>query len=176
MLRPNQPFAYGFFHSGLSATAAVQGLLNAGFASDNVGVLMLSDAGAGVTEAPIKHKTAIGLGICIGLLLGSTIAAFAGPSLGLLAFDGASSHWAAAAVGGAAGALLGAVGGMGFWKEEVDIPQQALERGDVLVGVVIPGDQVQRANQALEQAGASSKTLSTRGEAETDLMNQRRAF
>jgi len=173
MLRTNQPFAYGFFQSAPSAVAAVQTLLNAGFSSEHVGVLMLD--GSGVIEVRVKHTTGVGVGIAVGMLLGAILAALIGPSLGLLAFSGASSHLAAAAVGGAAGALLGAVGGMGLWSDVIKIPRQALERGDVLVGVLVPEDQVARANGALEGAGAASTSLSTRGEAETALLAHRRS-
>jgi uncharacterized membrane protein len=173
MLRTNQPFAFGFFQSAPSAVAAVQSLLNAGFESEHVGVLMLD--GSGVIEVQVKHKTEVGTGIAVGMLLGAVLAAVIGPSLGLLAFSGVAAHFAAAAVGGAAGALLGAVGGMGFWSDVIKIPRQALERGDVLVGVLVPEDQVARANGALEGAGAASTSLSTRTEAETLLLAQRRA-
>jgi hypothetical protein len=173
MLRANQSFAYGFFHDETTAAAAVQKLLNSGFDSEHVGVLMLD--GSGVAEVPVKHKTGIGTGMAVGTLLGAAVAAATIPGLGLIAFGGAFAHLAAAAAGGAAGSLVGAVGGMGMWKDEVDIPHQALERGDVLVGVLIPPDGAERADQALKEAGAATTTVSTRGEAEVDLIQQRRA-
>jgi len=173
MLRANQSFAYGFFSDENAAAAAVQKLLNSGFDSEHVGVLMLD--GTGVSEVRVKHKTAIGTGIAVGTLLGATVAAVTIPGLGLLAFGGAFAHLAAAAAGGAAGTLVGAVGGMGVWKDEVDIPHQALERGDVLVGVLVPPENSERADQALKDAGASTTAVSTRAEAEADLIKQRRA-
>lgn len=172
MLRSNQSFAYGVFSDEHAAAAAVQQLLNTGFASEHVGVLMLDSAG--VTEVPVKHKTAIGTGIAVGGLLGATVAAITLPGLGLIAFGGAFAHLAAAAAGGAAGTLVGSVGGMGVWSDEVNIPRVAFERGDVLVGVLVPGDQAERANNVLVQAGASQTALSTRAEAEADLIKQRR--
>lgn len=174
MLRANQAFAYGFFHDETTAANAVQKLLNSGFDSEHVGVLML-DGSRGVSEVQVKHKTAIGTGMAVGTLLGAAVAAATVPGLGLLAFGGVFAHFAAAAAGGAAGTLVGAVGGMGMWKDEVDIPHQALERGDVLVGVLVPPDHAERADAALKEAGAVTTALSTRAEAEADLISQRRA-
>lgn len=171
MLRANQSFAYGFFSDEHAAAAAVQKLLNADFDSEHVGVLML-DGHKGVTEVPVKHKTAVGTGIAVGGLLGATAAAIALPGLGLIAFGGAFAHLAAAAAGGAAGSLLGSLGGLGMWSDEPSIPRQAFERGDVLVGVLVPEDQAERANTALTEAGATQTALSTRAEAEADLVKQ----
>lgn len=172
MLRSNQSFAYGFFSDDQAAAGAVQQLLNADFDSEHIGVLMLD--GKGVTEVPVKHKTAVGTGIAVGGLLGATAAAIALPGLGLIAFGGAFAHVAAAAAGGAAGSLLGSLGGLGIWSDEPNIPRQAFERGDVLVGVLVPEDQAERAKSVLTQAGATQTALSTRAEAEADLMKQKR--
>jgi hypothetical protein len=173
MLRANQSFAYGFFSDEHAAAGAVQQLIDSGFDSEHVGVLMLD--GTGVSEVPVKHKTAVGTGIAVGTLLGATVAGIALPGLGLLAFGGAFAHLAAAAAGGAAGTLVGGFGGLGIWKDEVNIPKEAFDRGDVLVGVLVPGDHAERASAVLEKAGASATSLSTRAEAEADLIHQRRA-
>jgi hypothetical protein len=173
MLRANQSFAYGFFSDEHAAAGAVQQLLSADFDSEHIGVLML-DGNKGVTDVRVNHKTAVGTGIAVGGLLGATVAAIAVPGLGLLAFGGAFAHLAAAAAGGAAGSLLGSLGGLGVWSDEVNIPKQAFERGDVLVGVLVPEDQADRARSVLTQAGATQTALSTRAEAEADLMKQKR--
>lgn len=173
MLRANQSFAYGFFSDEHIAAAAVQKLLNSGFDSEHVGVLMLDTHGT--SEVRVKHKTAIGIGIAVGGILGATVAAIALPGLGLLAFGGAFAPLAAAAAGGAAGTLVGSVGGMGVWSDEVDIPREAFERGDVLVGVLVPKEHSERATSLLTEAGAAQTAVSTRAEAEADLIKQRRA-
>lgn len=174
MLRSNQSFAYGFFSDEQVAAGAVQALLNADFDSEHIGVLML-DAKKGVTEVPVRHKTAVGTGIAVGGLLGATAAAVALPGLGLIAFGGAFAHLAAAAAGGAAGSLLGSLGGLGLWSDEPNIPHQAFERGDVLVGVLVPEDQAERAQKTLSEAGATQVAQATRAEAEADLKSQKRA-
>ena len=49
---------------------------------------------SGVSEVPVKHKTAIGTGMAVGTLLGATVAAATIPGLGLIAFGGfARGRW-----------------------------------------------------------------------------------
>lgn len=167
MLKANQSFAYGYFKDEQSAVSAVEELIDAGFDSEHIGALMLD--GAEVTELKIKHKTAMAKGMAIGTLLGAALGAIALPGLGLVAFGGAFAHLAGAAAGGAAGTLAGGLGGMGIWTDEVEVPRQALQHGDVLVGALVPHDQAERAHGVLLRAGASSTGLATRREAEREL-------
>lgn len=171
MLEANQSFAYGFFKDEESAATAVQGLLDADFDSEHIGALMLD--GSHVTELPIKHKTAIGKGVVIGTLLGAAVgAALPGLGLGLMAFGSGFAHLAGAAAGGATGTLAGVVGGLGIWKDEVDVPRHAFENGAVLVGVLVPPQHAERAHHVLAQSGATSTALSTRNQAKRELLEQ----
>jgi len=173
MIRANQTFAYGFFADEGAATKAVDALLDAGFASEHIGALMLE--GAEVKELPIKHKTAVGKGLAIGTLLGAALGAIALPGMGLVAFGGAFAHLAGAAAGGAAGSLAGVVGGMGVWKDELDIPRSAFERGQVLVGTLVPEANAERAYAVLERAGATSVSVSEHEQAKQALRHEPRA-
>lgn len=169
MLEADQSFAYAFFKDEPSAAKAVQNLINAGFDTEHVGVLMRGEKDA--KELTLKHKTAIGPGLAIGGILGAAIGAAALPAAGLVAFGGAFAGLSGAAMGGATGTLMGTLGGLGFWKDEVAFPKEAFERGDVMVGTLTSTERADNARAQLSAAGARETKLSTHGEAERDLMD-----
>lgn len=159
-------FTYAMFKDRTSAERAVQGLINAEFATEHIGALMLNEHGP--DELPMRHKTAIGPGTALGALLG-TVVGFALPGIGLVAAGPAWGALGTAAWGGATGALAGIVGGMGLWKDEYDFPREAFERGGVLVGVIVPEERSEAARDALSAAGAGEVKIATRQRAEADL-------
>jgi hypothetical protein len=167
MLRDDQTFAYAYFGDEQAAAAAVQRLLDADFASEDIGVIMRNESD---TEAvPLEHKTAMRPGALMGSVLGAAAGAVALPATGVIALGGAFAALGGAAVGGAGGTLAGALGGLGFWKDKMAVPHSAFEQGGVLVGALAPAERSVRARDALQAAGASETRLATRDEAEQDL-------
>jgi uncharacterized membrane protein len=57
-------------------------------------------------------------------------------------------------VGGALGALLGTLAGLGVWREKIEFPSRAFEEGAVLLGVNTHEARIDDAKHALERAGA----------------------
>lgn len=162
----SEVFTYAMFKDRTAAERAVQGLINAEFATERIGALMLDEQGP--TELPMRHKTGIGPGTALGALLG-TVVGLALPGIGLVAAGPAWGALGTAAWGGATGALAGIVGGMGLWKDEYDFPREAFERGGVLVGVIVAEERADAAKSALSDAGASEVKIATRQRAEDDL-------
>jgi hypothetical protein len=160
MLAGEQSFAYALFRDEPSAAGAVRGLIQAQFATERIGALMLDESG--VREVPMRHKTGMVQGVAIGTLLGATAGAFLLPGLGLIAIGGVFGAVEAATIGGATGTLAGAMGGMGFWKDEFDFPASAFERGGVLVGVLTSSERAPDAKAVLLAAGAQDAKVSTR--------------
>lgn len=162
VLLGQQRFAYALFNDVGSAESAVEQLIEHGFSSESIGVLMRDPNG--VSELPMRHKTGVGPGIVLGTLLGVAVGVSL-PGLGLIAFG----TLGAAAAGGATGTLAGIVGGMGLWKEEVDVPKAAFARGGVLIGTMLTSERLEKARTALHAAGAEKVEVATRAEAEEEL-------
>jgi hypothetical protein len=165
MLKTDQSFVYAFFHDEKSAAAAVQRLIDSGFATEHIGALIATASG-GVQELPLEHKTGIAPGAAIGAALGAAIGAIALPALGLVALG---SGLAGAAAGGLTGTIAGTLGGLGLWKDEVEFPSAAFKRGDVLVGTLAAPERAEQASEALRAAGGERPTVSTQRKAAQEL-------
>jgi hypothetical protein len=167
MLSSNQSFAYAYFGDEDAAAHGVQKLIDRGFDSEQIGVLMRRESK--VEDVPLDHKTGIAPGAAIGSVLGIAVGAAALPATGVIALGGAFATVGGAAVGGAAGTLMGALGGMGFWKETLAVPHAAFEHGGVLVGALTQPERTDEARTALSEAGAQDTKVATRIEAKRDL-------
>jgi hypothetical protein len=163
MLNADQWFAHAFYRDAERADAAVRALLDAHFASDAIGVLMVH--GEEVEELPMRHKTFVPHGVALGALLGAAAGAVTMSGIGLLAAGPLLLALQGAAAGTAIGSLGGALGGLGFWRDEVDFPSHAFHNGAVLVGVVANVERLEEAQRVLESAGADATYVSTKAEA-----------
>ncbi|MET0389329.1 MAG: hypothetical protein ABW321_25370 [Polyangiales bacterium] len=163
MLNADQWFAHGFFKDAEHASKAVHQLLEAHFTSDSIGVLMVR--GDDVEELPIKHKTFVPHGVALGAVLGAAAGAVTMSGIGLLASGPLLLALQGAAAGTAMGSLGGALGGLGFWRDEVDFPADAFTQGAVLVGVVTNKERLDHAGRVLRDAGADQTYVSTKAEA-----------
>ena len=123
MQATNQSFAYAFFDDERAAACAVRNLIENGFDSEHIGVLMRSPTET--REVALEHKTGVGAGAAVGSLLGVAAGAIALPASGVIAMGGAFAAAGGAAVGGAAGTLLGVLGGLGIWKDKLAVPQKS---------------------------------------------------
>ena len=163
MLNADQWFAHAFYRDAERASAAVTALLDAHFASDAIGVLMVH--GDEVQELPMRHKTFVPHGVALGALLGAAAGAVTMSGIGILAAGPILLALQGAAAGTAIGSLGGALAGLGFWRDEVDFPADAFQNGAVLVGVVANVERLEAAQRVLQQAGADSTYVSTKAEA-----------
>jgi len=163
MLDADQWFAHAFYRDAERAHDAVRQLLDAHFPSDAIGVLMVR--GDEVQELPMKHKTFVPHGVALGALLGAAAGAVTMSGIGLLATGPLLLALQGAAAGTAIGSVGGALGGLGFWRDEVDFPSDAFQSGAVLVGVVANSERLEEAQRVLTSAGADATYVSTKQEA-----------
>jgi hypothetical protein len=163
MLDADQWFAHAFFKDAAHADDAVRKLLDADFDADHIGVLMVR--GQDVQELPMRHKTMVPHGAVLGALVGAAAGALTLSGIGVVAAGPLLVALQGAAAGTAMGTLAGTLGGLGFWREEVDFPADAFEAGAVLVGVVTNLGRGNEARRLLASAGAEKTYLSTKAEA-----------
>lgn len=159
-------FVYGVFWDEASAADAVERLVNADFAGDDISVLM--HEGPEVEELPVEEKTGAARGALIGAALGAIGGALLAPGAGLMAAGPLLAALRGAIAGGAAGVGFGAVGGLGYWHDEVDFMHHHMRRGVVIVGVeTIPERQIS-VEEALRAAGAKDFQARTKKAAMKD--------
>ncbi len=164
MQSSDELFTYAFFGDEAAAAAAVRTLMDRGFDTEEIGVLMRDQSETRQVE--LEHKTGTRPGAVVGSVLGAAAGAAALPAAGVIAIGGA---FGGAAVGGAAGTLMGTLGGLGFWKERLTIPRDAFEEGSVLVGALTSSERAEAAQAALRNAGAREPKVATQAEAKRDL-------
>ena len=139
------------FRDQVHANAAYDRLINRGYASSEINVLM-SD----VTRARYyangeeeRHDTGnlaaegMGVGGAIGTAVGATLAAVAAigtslaiPGLGLIIAGPLAAALAGAGAGAVAGGAIGALVGFGIPESNAKAYQEALREGGVVIGVV----------------------------------------
>jgi hypothetical protein len=157
-------FVHAVFNSETGAAKAVQELVNARFAGHDISALMCNRSG--VQELEIGHKTGVGVGAVLGGVLGAVGGALA-ISGGLVLAGPVFLALEGMLAGGVMGTLAGTLGGLGFWKEEIDFPRQAFENGAVLIGVTSDDARIEDAANALKRAGATEIRQSSKREAQT---------
>lgn len=167
---------YGIYRDTASAELAVDRLINAGFSSSDVSVLMQDNestrqfAHEKATKAP--EGTATGataggvMGGAVGLMAG--LGALAIPGVGpLIAAGPIMATLAGAGVGGAVGGLLGALVGLGIPEYEAKRYEGRVKDGGVLLSVHCrTSDEIDRAKELLKATGADD--ISSSGEASGD--------
>ena len=156
----------GIFPTRESAEQAIGRLYDAGFAPEDVSILM-SDNTHGREFAVQKSSKApegAATGAAVGGVLGAAALGFA--ALGTLAVPGlsiaASGPLVAAltglGAGAAAGGLTGALVGLGIPEHEAKFYKQEIDRGGILVGIYAHNDRKQDARRILEDSGATETT------------------
>ncbi|MEY4583178.1 MAG: hypothetical protein RL701_7881 [Pseudomonadota bacterium] len=163
MLDADTWFAHAIYRDTEHASKAVRQLIEAHFTSDAIGVLMVR--GNEVEELPMKHKTFVPHGVALGALFGAAAGAVTMSGIGLLAAGPLLLALQGAAAGTAIGSVGGALGGLGFWRDEVDFPSDAFEQGAVLVGVVTNPERLDDAQRVLKLSGADETYVATKAEA-----------
>jgi hypothetical protein len=152
------------FESRAVAETAVDRLIDAGFARDDISVLM-SDATRGrefvvaaESKAPEGAATGGALGGVLGAIAAGLIAVgvIAAPGIGLVAAGPIIAALAGAGAGGAAGGLIGALVGAGIPEHEAKFFSERLTEGGILVGVYTHDDRVAAAKEVIVASGGTS--------------------
>lgn len=144
----------GLFPDRDSAERAYQGVVDRGYKSDDVNLVMSDetrkrhfsgDSGSLAgreTELGNKAAEGAGIGASIGGTLGAIAAAMAAvgtsialPGLGLVIAGPVAAALAGAGAGGAAGSLLGALIGWNIPEERVKEYEEGIKKGGILMGV-----------------------------------------
>lgn len=156
-------FVHAVFTAETAAAKAVQELVNAKFSANDISALMTNRSG--VQELEIGHKTGMGVGAVLGGVFGAIGGALA-VSGGLVLAGPVFLALEGMLAGGAMGTVAGTLGGLGFWKEEIDFPKSAFENGAVLIGVDTNEERFAEAEEALKRAGATEVRHTSKPEAQ----------
>lgn len=152
----------GLFMTRRAADDAVQDLLQAGYANDDISVLMsettrgrefgLQDS----SKAPEGAATGATVGGVLGAIAAGLVAAgvLVIPGVNLVAAGPVLVALAGLGAGAAAGGLTGALIGLGIPEHEAKFYKEEIEKGGILVGVYSHEDRVKEARRILDEAGA----------------------
>ena len=144
------PVMTGLFPDRDSAERAYQGVVDRGYKSGDVNLVMsdetrkrhFSGDDGRTTELGTKAAEGAGIGAGIGGTLGAIAAAVAAvgtsialPGLGLVIAGPIAAALAGAGAGGAAGGMVGALVGWGIPEERVKQYEDGIKNGGILMGV-----------------------------------------
>ncbi len=170
---------FGIYSSTGHAERAVDDLVQAGFPSRNISVLLQDNQGTRdfAHQKETKAPEGTAAGVTTGGVIGGTLGILAG--IGAIAIPGLGPFIAAGpimaglaglGVGGAVGGVIGALVGMGIPEYEAKRYEGRLKTGGVLLSVHCDtSDEIDRAKELLKQTGAedvSSSGESSSGVAE----------
>jgi hypothetical protein len=156
---------FGLYPSVERAERAVDELVSASFASDDVSVLLADNQGSKdfAHEKQTKAPEGTTTGAAAGGTIGGTLGLLAG--IGALAIPGVGPFIAAGpimgalagiGVGGAVGGLVGALVGMGIPEYEAKRYEGRVKEGGVLLSVHCDtSEDIKRAKDILKHTGAS---------------------
>jgi len=155
---------FGIYKNGVQAEHAVDRILAAGFASNDISVLLPGTQSSKEfaheknTKAPEGTTTGVTAGGAIGGTLGllAGVGALAIPGLGpFIAAGPIMGALAGLGVGGAVGGLIGALVGMGIPEYEAKRYEGRVKDGGVLLSVHCEtSEEVSRAKDLLKATGA----------------------
>jgi hypothetical protein len=145
---------WSVFEDGQRARAGVEALIESSFPPDEIRVLMSSRSG--LADVPMERKTAVPAGVAVGATVGAAGAVLLAGGGALVAAGPLTGLVQAAGLGAALGSIAGAMGGLGWWKDEPEVPPEAAEEEDarVLVLIPVPEGRETVAREALHGAGA----------------------
>jgi hypothetical protein len=149
-----------------TARRAVEALIEAHINPREISVVMADRSGR--HAIPIEHDTGVAEGLTIGGTLGAALGATAGallatgilaaPGIRVLAAGPLLAALRSAIAGMSAGGLVGALGGLGFWKDEADLHAEAVREGAVLLAVRADGERTQQLRELFRESGATRVT------------------
>jgi hypothetical protein len=153
----------GTYTDAEKANRAVDELIEAEFDADEISLIVADRVGR--HEVMVEHDTGVAEGAIAGAALGAALGALGATlvATGILAAPGVAV-WATGpllgalrgAVGGAGAAgFVGALAGLGFWKEEANLHAEDLREGGVLVAVHAGGERFERAVEIFRRTGGT---------------------
>jgi hypothetical protein len=163
---------FGIYHGAVAADTGVESLVQAGFASDDISVL-LSDltSRALAHEKHTKAPEGTAAGATTGGVLGGTLGLLAG--IGAIAIPGIGPFIAAGPImatlagvgaGGAVGGIIGALSGLGVPEYEAKRYEGRVKGGGVLVSVHCDSsEEIDLAKKTMKNSGAED--IASAGEA-----------
>jgi hypothetical protein len=153
----------GIFSDPKSAERAVQDLIDSHFSPEEISIVVADRQGE--HAEPIEHDTGIAEGAGAGAALGGALGALGAtlvatgviviePAVALFATGPLLAALKGAAAGGAVGLEVGALAGLGFWKDEAHIHAEALKQGGVVVAVPAEHAHAEHARKVFAEAEA----------------------
>jgi len=152
----------GVFSNPRSADRAVRDLIESHFSADEISIVVADRQGA--HEEVVEHDTGIAEGATGGAALGGVLGALgatlvatgiiAAPQLGIFATGPLLAALRGAVAGAAVGLEVGALAGLGFWKDESHIHAEALKKGGIIVAVPAEHEHAEHARKVFIEAGA----------------------
>jgi len=173
---------FGIFPSVAAAERTVDSLVQAGFKSSDISVLLPDQRGTRdfAHEKDTKAPEGTATGVTAGGVIGGTLGVLAG--IGALAIPGLGPFIAAGpimgglaglGVGGAVGGLIGALVGMGIPEYEAKRYEGRLKSGGVLLSVHCDtSEQIDRSKDILKNSGAED--ISSAGESSSNVATHAR--
>jgi hypothetical protein len=174
-----QTAVFGIYHSAQVAENAVDQLIQAGFPSQDISVLLPDQRGTRdfAHEKDTKAPEGTTTGVAAGGVIGGTLGVLAG--IGALAIPGLGPFIAAGpimgglaglGVGGAVGGLIGALVGMGIPEYEAKRYEGHIKNGGVLLSVHCDTSEgIARAKEMLKHTGAED--ISSAGESSSNVVS-----
>jgi len=172
---------FGIYSTRTAVENAADSLMNAGFPSSDISVLLPENLGGAKemgTEKATKAPEGTAVGVTTGGVIGGTLGILAG--VGLLAIPGLGPFIAAGpimaglaglGVGGAVGGVTGALIGMGIPEFEAKRYEGRLKTGGILLSVHCDtSEEIKRAKQVLEATRAED--VSSTGESSTNVVDK----
>jgi hypothetical protein len=167
---------YGIYPDRVTAEAAVNRLMAAGFRNEDISALLPDNTGTKdfahekATKAPEGTATGAATGAAVGGTFGllAGVGALAIPGLGpFIAAGPIMATLAGLGTGGVVGGFVGALVGMGMPEFEAKRFEGRIKEGGILVSVHCDNSEwVGRAKQLMKQTGAQD--VSSAGEAAAD--------
>jgi hypothetical protein len=152
----------GIFSDPDGAERAVRALIDGHFSPEEISVVVADREGA--HSEPVEHDTGVAEGAVGGAAVGGVLGALgatliatgvvAAPGLAVFATGPLLAAIKGAVAGAAAGLELGALAGLGFWKDEAHVHAKALEKGGVVVGVPAEHEHAELARKVFGDAEA----------------------
>ena len=152
----------GVFSDPQAAERAVHELIESHFSAEEISILVTDREGT--HEEQVEHDTGIAEGTTGGAALGGLLGAvgatlvatgvIAAPGLVVFAAGPLLAALKGAVAGAAVGLEVGALAGLGFWKDEAHVHAEALKKGGVVVAVPAEHEHAEHARKVFTEAGA----------------------
>lgn len=134
----------GIFSEPQAAERAVRDLIDSHFNPEEISIVVADRMGR--HEEKVEHDTGVAEGAVGGAALGGVLGALGAtlvatgviivePELAIFAAGPLVAALQGAAAGTAVGLEVGALAGLGFWKDEAHIHSEALQKGGIIVAV-----------------------------------------